>query len=79
MAVLGGEVTVPTLKGGRLALKIPPETQNGREFRLTGQGIPRLGKPARGDLRVKVRVELPTGLSPEEKELFEKLAKLRSG
>jgi len=42
VAVLGGEITVPSLKG-RLALKIPPGTQNGRVFRLAGQGMPHLG------------------------------------
>ncbi len=79
VAVLGGEVAVPTLKGSRLVLKVPPETQNGREFRLAGQGMPHLGSSARGDLQVKVKVELPTKLSSEEKGLFEKLAKLRAG
>ena len=41
VAVLGGEVEVPTLKGGKLALRIPPETQNGRKIRLANQGMPR--------------------------------------
>ncbi len=78
VAVLGGEVQVPTLKGSKLALRIPPETQNGRAFRLAGQGIPHLGNPSRGDLFAKVDVVLPTNLSPKEKELFEQLAKLRA-
>jgi DnaJ-class molecular chaperone len=76
MAVLGGEVQVPTLKG-KLALKIPPETQNGRAFRLAGQGMPHLGNSSRGNLLARVKVVLPTKLSPQEKELFEKLSKLR--
>jgi molecular chaperone DnaJ len=76
VAVLGGEVQVPTPKG-RLALKIPPETQNGRVFRLTGQGMPHLGKATRGDLLAKVNVVLPTGLSEKEKELFRKLKEIR--
>ena len=75
-AVLGGEVSVPTLKG-KLALKIPPETQNGRTFRLAGQGMPQLEKASRGALKAKVNVVLPTSLSPEEKELFQKLSQLR--
>ena len=62
VAMLGGEVKVPTLKG-KLALKIPPETQNGRSFRLTGQGMPHLGDSTRGDLLAKVNVVLPTNLS----------------
>ena len=78
VAVLGGEVQVPTPKG-KLALKIPPETQNGRAFRLTGQGIPHLGNSSRGDLLAKVKVILPTNLSSQEKELFKQLSHLRSG
>jgi molecular chaperone DnaJ len=77
VAVLGGEVQVPTLKGTKLALKIPPETQNGRAFRLVGQGMPHLGNSSRGNLFAKVNVALPKNLSPKEKELFAQLAKLR--
>jgi len=76
VAVLGGEVQVPTLKG-KLALKIPPETQNGRTFRLAKQGMPHLGNSSRGDLLAKVSVILPTKLSVEEKKLFEQLSQLR--
>jgi len=77
VAILGGEFQVPTLKG-KLALKIPPETQNGRVFRLSGQGMPYLGNPSRGDLLAKVNVVLPTKLSAEEKKLFEQFQQLRS-
>jgi molecular chaperone DnaJ len=76
VAALGGEVQVPTLKG-KLALKIPPETQNGRVFRLAGQGMPHLGKASKGDLKAKVNVVLPTKLTEKEKELFRQLGKLR--
>jgi molecular chaperone DnaJ len=71
-AVLGGEVAVPTLKG-KVALKIPPETQNGKVFRLAGQGMPHLNDSSKGDLFAKVRVILPTELSPQERKLFEQL------
>ncbi len=74
-AVLGGEIAVSSLKG-KLMLKIPPETQNERVFRLAGQGMPHLGKRSHGDLLAKVNVILPTGLSAEEKELFERLKQL---
>lgn len=77
VAVLGGEVKVPTLKGGKLALKIPPETQNGSIFRLGGQGIPHLGKSTRGDLKAKVNIILPTKLTEKERELFRQLGELR--
>ena len=76
-AVLGGEVHVPTIKGTRLALKIPAETQNGKTFKLTGQGIPHLGKTGTGDLIARINVTLPTKLSEKEKELFIELAKIR--
>jgi molecular chaperone DnaJ len=72
-AVLGSEVHVPTLGGKKLALKIPAETQNGKVFRLGGQGMPRLGGKGRGDLLAEVNVVLPTKLSDREKELFQEL------
>ncbi|SRR5579884_322468 len=76
-AVLGGEVQVPTLKGTRLALKVPPESQNGQRFRLAGQGMPRLGGNGRGDLYAELKVQLPRDLTPRERELFRELAALR--
>jgi DnaJ-class molecular chaperone len=77
VAVLGGEVEVPTPKGSKLALRIPPETQNGRRFRLKGQGMPHLGGGAQGDLYAEISVVLPTHLNDEERTLFERLAELR--
>ena len=65
-ALLGAEVPVPTLEG-RVLLKVPAGTQNGRTIRLTGKGMPHLRGDGRGDLLVKVRVVLPTGLSDEAK------------
>ena len=76
-AIMGGEVQVPTPKGN-LALKIPPETQNGVTFRLTGQGMPHLGDTGHGDILARIKVVLPTNLSAEEKTLFEQLGKLQS-
>jgi curved DNA-binding protein len=75
--LLGGEATIKTL-GGHVSLKIPPETQPGRVFRLRGQGMPRLREPGQpGDLLVKVQARLPHHLSTEEKKLFDQLAGLR--
>jgi DnaJ-class molecular chaperone len=91
-AVLGGEVEVQTLSGKRVALTVPPLTQNGRVFRLSGLGMPKLGadgRPAKnktraqtggrpaGDLLVRVRVVLPESLSARERELFERLREER--
>jgi molecular chaperone DnaJ len=75
-AILGGEVRLPTLNGN-LSLKIPPETQNGKVFRLAGKGMPQLGNNKHGNMFAKVKVLLPTNLTEEEKKLFEKLRSLR--
>jgi DnaJ-class molecular chaperone len=70
-AALGGEVLVPTLGDERVALRIPPETQNGRVFRLRGKGLRRgTGEGTRGDLLARVNVVLPTGLDERERALF---------
>ena len=76
-AILGGEVRVPTLKGGAI-LKLPAETQGGKAFRLRGQGMPHLkDSQKRGDLYAKARVEVPKNLSDREKKLFKELADMR--
>jgi len=76
-AVLGGEIEVPTLNG-RVMLRIPPETQNGKTFRLRGKGMPKSPRPHQyGDLYAEVKVILPERLSERERELFKELAKLR--
>jgi curved DNA-binding protein len=66
-ALLGAEVPVETL-GGRVLLRIPPETQTGRVFRLTGRGMPRFKSAGSGDLYVRVRVVLPTGLTDADRD-----------
>lgn len=76
-AVLGGEVQVPTLKGSKLALKIPPETQNGKIFKLARQGMPRLNDTSRGDMLARVSVVLPTNLNDKERGLFEQFSLMR--
>ncbi len=75
--LLGGEVEVPTLTG-RVALKIPPETEDGRVFRLRGQGMPvRLNATERGSLLVEIHADIPQRLSAREKELVRELAQSR--
>lgn len=77
-AVLGGEVTVPTL-AGNVVLTIKPGTQPGQSIRLAGRGMPNLKNPANfGDLYVHVKVSLPTNLSPRQKQLFEELARSKN-
>jgi curved DNA-binding protein len=75
-AVLGGETTVPTLKG-KVKLTIPAETENGKLFRLPGQGMPVMGNGRQGDFYVRTKIELPRNLTSKEKDLFRKLAEER--
>ena len=75
-ALQGGEVTVPTLKG-RVSLRIPAETQNGRTIRLAGQGMPRAGGGV-GDMYVTLKVVLPQKLSEEEREAVRTIAARRA-
>jgi DnaJ-class molecular chaperone len=80
LAMLGGDTVVPSPKGGKFVLSVPPETPNNKIFRLGGQGMPVLNQQGqRGDLFVKVEVVLPQNLSSEERELFRRLQSLRPG
>jgi curved DNA-binding protein len=74
-AMLGGEVKVPTLSGD-VMLTIPAGTQPEQIFRLEGRGIPRLKQPKeRGDLLVKIKVQIPKQISDEQRALVKELAK----
>ena len=75
-AVLGGEVEVATIDK-KVALKLPPLTQNGRVFRLGGLGMPKLGQASsRGELYARVKVRLPEELDERGQALFEELKEL---
>ncbi|MBV9278808.1 MAG: J domain-containing protein [Chloroflexi bacterium] len=71
--VLGGEVEVPTLKG-RVTMRVPAGSQNGRTLRLAGQGMPQLRGGRQGDLYVKLNAVLPTTLNDQQRSLFQQLA-----
>jgi len=73
-AVLGGKAEVPLLEG-KAEMTIPPGTQPGQHFRLAGQGL--FDGVRRGDLIVTVQVQIPRGLSEEERRLFEQLRSLQ--
>ncbi len=76
-AVLGGKVMFNTFKG-KVKVDIPAESQNGKIIRLSGLGMPKnAAKTQFGDLYLTLKVQLPTNLTPKEKELFRELAKLR--
>ena len=75
-AVLGGEVTVDTLNS-KVKIKVKPETQNGTKVKLKGKGLPVYKKDGDfGDLYVTYDIQIPIGLSDEQKKLFEKLASI---
>jgi molecular chaperone DnaJ len=74
-AALGDEVRVPSLDG-KVELKIPPGTQNGKTFRFKGKGISHVDARGRGDLLVKVSVTTPQHLDKDQRHLFEELAKI---
>jgi molecular chaperone DnaJ len=72
-AALGTEIEVATLEGPE-PLKIPEGTQSGREFKLRGKGVPHLNQHGKGDLIVQVRVQTPSKLNKQQKELMKQLA-----
>jgi curved DNA-binding protein len=59
VALQGGEVAAPTIKGGQVKFKVPAETQNGTKIRLRGLGLPDPKGGAQGDMYAEVRVQLP--------------------
>lgn len=72
-AALGTEIEVPTLKG-KAKLKIPPATQTGRVFKLTNQGVPNIQGRGQGHELVRVVVETPRSLTPEQEELLRRFS-----
>lgn len=76
-AILGGEVKVPTLRGTRLTMSIPPGTQGGQLMRLAKQGMRRLDG-SRSDLLARVKIGIPKQLSEEQRRLIEQFSQLES-
>lgn len=78
-ALLGGDLTVETLGGNKIRLKVPPETQNGTKTRIKGKGFPVYKQEGQyGDLYITYNIQIPTNLTEKEKELFRELSKLKS-
>jgi DnaJ-class molecular chaperone len=75
-AALGAEVAAPA-PTGKIALKIPANSQSGRVMRLRGKGLPARGKDPAGDLLYELRVLAPTDLTEEERQLLRRLAESR--
>jgi molecular chaperone DnaJ len=71
IATLGGVADVPTISG-KAKMKVPAGTQNGTILRLKGKGVPALRGGTRGNMHVRIFVEIPMRMSKEQKELLEK-------
>ena len=75
-ATLGTTVEVPTIDSGKAKVKIPAGTQNGKQFRLRGKGMPIIRNKDYGDLYIRVVTEVPVSLTKEQKNLLEQFKKL---
>lgn len=73
LALLGGQITVPTLEGGELSLKIPAGTRHKTKMRLAGHGLPQMKGSGKGDLFVIVLVDMPKNLTEEQIKLVDQL------
>ena len=77
-AALGTTIEIPIIDGGKAKIKIPDGTQNGKQFRLKGKGMPYMRGSGNGDLYVQVNTEVPISLNKEQKELLEKFRKIEN-
>jgi molecular chaperone DnaJ len=75
-AALGATVEVPTPYGGRVSLKVPSGTQDGRQLRIRGQGAPKLKGSGKGDLIARLRLSVPKKLTKKEREALEEFQKV---
>jgi len=75
-AALGATVEVPTIDGGKAKVKVPAGTQNGKQFRLKGKGMPMMRTKNYGDLYIQAVTEVPISLTKEQKSLLEQFKKL---
>ena len=77
-AALGTTIEIPTIDGGKAKIKIPEGTQNEKQFRLKGKGMPFMRRGDFGDLYVQVKTEVPVSLNKDQKELLEKFRKIEN-
>jgi len=73
-AILGTTITVPTLEGKELSLKIPPGTRPKTKMRIPGKGLPEMRGSRSGDLFVQINVDIPKTLTSKQREAVERLA-----
>ncbi len=74
-AALGADLEAPLLEGGMAELKVPAGTRPGKVLRVRGKGVPKLQREGRGDLLLRVTVDVPQKLSARQRELLEEFAK----
>lgn len=74
-AVLGAEVVVPTLSGGKISVKVPAGAKSGQKIRIAGKGFPNK-KGAAGDMYLVISIAVPSNPTEEEKELYKKLSEI---
>jgi curved DNA-binding protein len=72
--ILGTTITVPTLEGNELNMKIPPGTRHKTKMRIAGRGLPHMRGSKKGDLYIEIHVNIPKNLTSEQKALIDKLA-----
>lgn len=77
-AALGGQFEVATLDGTQTRVKVPEGTQNGKQFRLKGKGMPILRQQTMGDLYIQIAIETPQNLSKRQRELLEEFEEISS-
>ena len=77
-AALGTTIEIPTIDGGKAKIKIPDGTQNKKQFRLKGKGMPFMQRGDHGDLYVQIKTEVPVYLNKKQKELLEQFRKIEN-
>jgi molecular chaperone DnaJ len=77
-AALGTTIEIPIIDGGKAKIKIPDGTQNGKQFRLKGKGMPYMRGSGNGDLYVQINTEVPISLNKAQKELLEKFREIEN-
>ena len=77
-AALGATIEIPTIDGGKAKIKIPDGTQNGKQFRLKGKGMPFMRRGDFGDLYVQVVTEVPVFLNKQQKKLLEEFRQIEN-
>ena len=77
-AALGTTIEIPTIDGKKAKIKIPDGTQNGKQFRLKGKGMPFMRRGDYGDLYVQIKTEVPVSLNKEQEDLLERFRKIEN-